>query len=106
MPEDHQKKPSKGEVQTETGETLKGPKPLNLGNQQQQGGSSGSKQLGGKSVNEGSKQQQHQGDERTPDKVQGQIKYAQGQTKKGEGGAGKPQASDLEPEKQGGIGGP
>ena len=47
-----------------------------------------------------------QGDERTPDKTQGQIKYAQGQTKKTEGGAGEPQITDLEPEKQGGIGGP
>ena len=47
-----------------------------------------------------------QGDERTPDKTQGQIKYAPGQTKKSEGGAGEPKVSDLEPEKQGGIGGP
>jgi hypothetical protein len=46
------------------------------------------------------------GDARTPDKTQGQIKYAQGQTKKTEGGAGEPQTSPLEPEKQGGIGGP
>jgi hypothetical protein len=44
------------------------------------------------------------GDERTPDKRQGQIKYAQGQTKQTEGGAGKPETSKLEPEKQGGIG--
>jgi hypothetical protein len=47
-----------------------------------------------------------QGDERTPDKTQGQIKYAQGQSKKTKAGAGEPQVSDLEPEKQGGIGGP
>src|SRR3954462_1111839 len=47
-----------------------------------------------------------QGDERTPDKTQGQIKYAPGQTKKSEGGAGEPQKTNLEPEKQGGIGGP
>ena len=47
-----------------------------------------------------------QGDERTPDKTQGQIKYAPGQTKKSEGGAGEPKVSDLEPEKQRGIGGP
>jgi hypothetical protein len=47
-----------------------------------------------------------EGDERTPDKTQGQIKYAPGQTKKSEGGAGEPKVSDLEPEKQGGIGGP
>jgi hypothetical protein len=47
-----------------------------------------------------------QGDDRTPDKAQGQIKYAQGQTKKKPAEAGEPQASELEPEKQGGIGGP
>jgi hypothetical protein len=45
------------------------------------------------------------GDARTPDKTIGQVKYAHGQ-KKNEGGAGKPQSSPLEPEKQGGIGGP
>ena len=45
------------------------------------------------------------GDARTPDKTIGQVKYADGQ-KKNEGGAGKPQRSPLEPEKQGGIGGP
>ena len=47
-----------------------------------------------------------EGDDRTPDKVIGQIKYAQGQKKKPDGGAGEPEASKLEPEKQGGIGGP
>jgi hypothetical protein len=47
-----------------------------------------------------------QGDERTPDKSQGQIKYAPGQPKKSEGGAGEPQKTKMEPEKQGGIGGP
>jgi len=47
-----------------------------------------------------------QGDNRTPDKTQGQIKYARGQTKKTEGGAGEPKSSNLEPEKQGGIAGP
>ena len=36
-----------------------------------------------------------EGDERTPDKTQGQIKYAPGQTKKSEGGAGEPKVSDL-----------
>lgn len=48
------------------------------------------------------------GDERTPDKTIGQIKYVKGQDKthKGKGGAGEPQVTDLEPEKQGGIGGP
>ena len=46
------------------------------------------------------------GDERTPDKTQGQIKYAPGQSKKSEGGADEPKMPDLEPEKQGGIGGP
>ena len=33
-------------------------------------------------------------------------KYAPGQANKSEGGAGEPKVSDLEPEKQGGIGGP
>ena len=47
-----------------------------------------------------------EGDERTPDQTQGQIKYAPGQTKKSKGGADEPKVSDLEPEKQGGIGGP
>jgi hypothetical protein len=47
-----------------------------------------------------------QGDDRTPDKTQGQIKYAQGQSKPKEGGAGEPEKSKMEPEKQGGIGGP
>ena len=46
------------------------------------------------------------GDERTPDKRQGQIKYAENQSKQTEGGAGEPKTSELEPEKQGGIGGP
>jgi hypothetical protein len=48
------------------------------------------------------------GDQRTPDKTIGEVKYARGQSQsgKGKGGAGDPQASDLEPEKQGGIGGP
>jgi len=45
------------------------------------------------------------GDARTPDKTIGQVKYADRQ-KKNEGGAGKPESSPLEPEKQGGIGGP
>jgi hypothetical protein len=44
------------------------------------------------------------GDARTPDKTIGQVKYAAGE--ENEGGAGKPQSSPLEPEKQGGIGGP
>ena len=43
------------------------------------------------------------GDARTPDKTIGQVKYAA--VRKNEGGAGKPQSSPLEPEKQGGIGG-
>ena len=46
-----------------------------------------------------------EGDERTPDKTQGQIKYAPGQTKKIDGGAGESQKTKMEPEKQGGIGG-
>jgi len=37
-----------------------------------------------------------EGDERTPDKTMGQVKYAAGQMKK----------TNLEPEKPGGIGGP
>ena len=44
------------------------------------------------------------GDARTPNKTV-QVKYADGQ-RKNEGGAGKPESSPLEPEKQGGIGGP
>ncbi len=49
-----------------------------------------------------------QGDERTPDRTIGEVKYARGPNKssKDKGGAGDPQVSDLEPEKQGGIGGP
>ena len=48
------------------------------------------------------------GDERTPDKTIGEVKYARGQDQdtKAKGGAGDPQMSDLDPEKQGGIGGP
>jgi hypothetical protein len=47
------------------------------------------------------------GDDRTPDKTIGEVKYARGQDRKEKkGGAGEPQVSDLEPEKQGGIGGP
>jgi len=46
------------------------------------------------------------GDERTPDKTIGEVKYARGQKTKNKGGAGDPQVSDLEPEKQVGIGGP
>jgi len=48
------------------------------------------------------------GDERTPDKTIGEVKYARSQNKStiDKGGAGDPQVSDLEPEKQGGIGGP
>ena len=42
---------------------------------------------------------------KAPDKTIGQVKYADRQ-KKNEGGAGKPESSPLEPEKQGGIGGP
>ena len=50
------------------------------------------------------------GDDRTPDKTIGQIKYAEKPEKKrakeSAGGAGEPQASPLEPEKHGGISGP
>lgn len=45
------------------------------------------------------------GDDRTPDKTIGQIKYADKSGKR-DGGAGEKQTSELEPEKQGGIGGP
>ena len=45
------------------------------------------------------------GDDRTPDKTIGVIKYAL-EDKKDEGGAGEPEASPLEPEDQGGIAGP
>jgi hypothetical protein len=50
-------------------------------------------------------EQESSGDERTPDKTIGQIAYADGQ-KQQPGGAGEPQASKMEPEKQRGIGGP
>jgi hypothetical protein len=48
------------------------------------------------------------GDERTPDKTIGEVKYARGQdtSTKDKGGASDPQVSDLQPEKQGGIGAP
>ena len=49
------------------------------------------------------------GDNRTPDKTIGQVKYADnkgGSERKKQGGAGAPQISPMEPEKQGGIGGP
>ena len=52
------------------------------------------------------------GDDRTPDKKIGEVKYAEKQSAKVDqenaihGGAGKPQTSKTEPEKQGGIGGP
>ena len=50
------------------------------------------------------------GDDRTPDKTIGEIKYAKNVEKEQDidltGGAGEPQASPLEPEKHGGISGP
>ena len=49
--------------------------------------------------------EESEGDERTPDKPIGQVAYADGQ-KRQTGGAGEPQSSPTEPEKQGGIGGP
>jgi hypothetical protein len=96
--------PKGGEVQTETGEMLKGPKPV----AQQQSSQPSVKQQGGQHVNEGQQQagqQAGQGDERTPDKPIGQVAYADGRKKQNEG-AVNPQVSNLEPEKQGGIGGP
>jgi hypothetical protein len=54
-------------------------------------------------------QQQSQGDDRTPDKQIGQVAYADKAAhpdNQQQGGAGEPQTTPLEPEKQGGIGGP
>ena len=45
------------------------------------------------------------GDDRTPEKPIGQVAYAD-KSGQAQGGAGKPQTTSLEPEKQGGIGGP
>jgi len=45
------------------------------------------------------------GEERTPDQVIGQVAHADGQ-KRQSGGAGEPETTPMEPEKQGGIGGP
>ena len=53
--QDHQSKRPKGEVQTETGEMLKGPKPLDLPKQQQEGSQPDTKQQS--SQNEGQQQQ-------------------------------------------------
>jgi hypothetical protein len=76
-----------GEAQTETGAMLKGPKPHGLSQEQEK-----------EVVSKGSP-----GEERTPDKPIGQVAHADDRA---DGGAGKPQTSRLEPEKQGGIGGP
>ena len=79
MPEDRKNERARGgEVETETGERLKGPKPLNLphGNQQQQGGAPSAKQQGGQQVSKGQKQQSGQGDERTPEQPIGEVAYA------------------------------
>jgi hypothetical protein len=50
------------------------------------------------------------GDDLTPDKTIGEIKYAKKPKKEEDkepiGGAGEPQTSQLEPEKHGGISGP
>jgi hypothetical protein len=48
------------------------------------------------------------GDERTPEKPLGEIAYAENprDERPAGGGAGKPQAGKVEPENQGGIGGP
>ena len=91
MPEDHGKeRPSGGQ----------------WAQQQKQGMEKQSQQQGGQHKSEG---QQQQGDERTPDQPIGQVAYADGrkkQQKPDDGGAGQPEISKLEPEKQGGIGGP
>jgi hypothetical protein len=71
---DHSNEQAKGEVQRETGEALKGPKPQKFPQQQQKDGSS--KQMGGKSVSESSQQLQNEGDERTPEKPIGEVDYA------------------------------
>ena len=62
-----------GEVETETGERLKGPKPLNVPaeKQQSQGGGSTGQQQGGQPSTGG-----QQGDDRTPDKPIGEVAYA------------------------------
>ena len=95
--QDHQNERPKprGEAQTETGELLKGPRPRSFSQEQQV-------------LSKGSA-----GEERTPDKPIGQVAHADAahadSAKAGDrsqGGAGKPEASRLEPEKQGGIGGP
>jgi hypothetical protein len=79
----------KGEVQTETGDMLKGPKPLD------------------RAKNTEERSTDFSGEDRTPDQPIGQIAHAGGQKKTNtEGGAGQPQTSRLDPEKQGGIGGP
>jgi hypothetical protein len=82
---DKNKRNERGEAQTETGEPVKGPKPHNLSEEKQE-------------LSKGSA-----GEARTPDKPIGQVAHADDRS---EGGAGKPQTSRLEPEKQGGIGGP
>ena len=50
-------------------------------------------------------EQEATSDERTPGQPIGQVAYAEGQ-KPQAGGAGEPQTSKTEPEKQGGISGP
>ena len=96
--EQQKQRPQGGEVETETGERLKGPKPLNVSKE-----STVSKE-NTRVLSKGSP-----GEDRTPDQPIGQVAHMKGNDKKGsdkQGGAGQPQASDLEPEKQGGIGGP
>ena len=73
----------KGEVQTETGEMLKGPKPLDVADKKQV-------------VSKGAP-----GEDRTPDQPIGEIAYAL-HSDDSKGGAGEPETSKLEPEKQGG----
>jgi hypothetical protein len=89
MRQAHPNDPKGGEVQTETGEPLKGPKPLNLDKDRS------------RVLSESSP-----GEDRTPDKRIGQVAHADGQGTSRHGGAGEPETSPLEPEKQGGIGGP
>ena len=95
MPEHNQEDRRGGEVETETGERLKGPTPANLA-QGKPGNPPQDKEV---------LSQASPGEERKPDQPIGQVAHMRGNDNS-EGGAGPPQESDLEPEKQGGIGGP
>jgi hypothetical protein len=85
--QDQQNEHPKGEVQTESGETLKGPKPSRLPQER-------------RVLSEGAP-----GEERTPDMPIGQVAHADAHYQVSEKPKD-PATSGLEPEKQGGIGGP